>query len=88
MYRILIIDDNREFIGVEADEIVHVEHSWDAVAELRAGQFAEVWLDYDLVGDDKGSGTSLDSFETTLTTSTTPRHSSIFTLSTRSDGRA
>lgn len=58
MYRVLIVDDNRLFTksqGEYADEIIHVEHSWDAVAELRAGQFAEVWLDFDLVGDDKGS---------------------------------
>lgn len=58
MYRVLVVDDARLFTakqGEYADEIVHVEHSWDAIAELRAGQFAEVWLDFDLVGDDKGS---------------------------------
>lgn len=57
MYRVLIVDDNRQFTkGSDyADEIVHVEHSWDAVAELRSGQFHEVWLDFDLHGDDKGS---------------------------------
>jgi hypothetical protein len=55
MYRILILDDERKFTGTEADEIVHVEHSWDAIAELRSKDFNEVWLDYDLGGDDKGS---------------------------------
>lgn len=56
-YRILIVDDNREYIVPVPDHtmVVHVEHSWDAVAELRDYAYDEVWLDFDLHGDDKGS---------------------------------
>lgn len=56
MYRILILDDERQFINsVKADEVIHVEHSWDAIAAMRTNRFDEIWLDYDLGGDDKGS---------------------------------
>jgi len=57
-YSILVVDDNREYVGAEsmiATTVTHVEHSWDAVRELRRTHYDEVWLDYDLHGDDKGS---------------------------------
>jgi hypothetical protein len=55
MFRILVIDDTRTAVGMGCDELVEVEHSWDAVAELRAGHFDEIWFDFDLEGDDKGT---------------------------------
>jgi len=56
MSMILVVDDTRHFVADKpGDIVVHVEHSWDAVAALRSSFFDHVWLDYDLHGDDKGS---------------------------------
>lgn len=53
---ILVLDDERELKEVTENDIVtHVEHSWDAIKDLRERAWHEVWLDFDLGGDDKGS---------------------------------
>jgi hypothetical protein len=70
MTNILVVDDTRAFVRpLEMhDQLAEVEHSWDAIAVIRlclqdqhlsrfprVCQFDEIWLDFDLHGDDKGS---------------------------------
>lgn len=57
MTDILVVDDTRKFIKPLRDEdyLMEVEHSWDAIAHIRDMVPDEIWLDFDLHGDDKGS---------------------------------
>ncbi len=53
---VLIVDDERRMNTRPDNPMMrHVQHSWDAIAELRTSTWDEVWLDFDLGGDDKGS---------------------------------
>lgn len=55
MIRALVLDDERTMLPREGVQVTHARHSWDAIALLRAYHYDEVWLDFDLGGDDKGS---------------------------------